>query len=209
VRRLLPLCSATSVVLVVLGILAGPASAAIVTPSPSCTPATTEPFAAFGDTNDYFLVPGGSFESGGPAWNLSGGAVLAAGNNTAGSDPSTNVTSLSLPSGGSATSPSFCVSWAAPTMRFFLRNTGAASSRLGITEQVTFPNGFQISYPFAQLTASKSWGTTLMPLPFGANLLAALFSPTGSVNVAFQFRPLDASGQWRIDDVYVDPFKHK
>ena len=37
--------------------------------------------------------------------------------------------------------------------------------------------------------------------------MLAKASPTGTTHVAFQFRPLDASGQWRIDDVYVDPFK--
>ncbi len=206
-RRLLPLCSATGVVLAVLGILAGPASAATATPSPTCIPNTTEPFAAFGDTNDYFLVPGGSFESGSPGWNLTGGAALAAGNNTAGTDPSTNVASLSLPSGSSATSPWTCVTPSSPTMRFFARNTGAATSRLNVSVLYTLPGGFQGSFPVAQITGTKAWA----PSPavfFFANVLA-IGSPTGTTNVAFQFRPLDASGQWRIDDVYVDPFKHR
>jgi hypothetical protein len=37
--------------------------------------------------------------------------------------------------------------------------------------------------------------------------MLAMASATGTTNVAFQFRPLDATGHWRIDDVYVDPFK--
>ena len=206
-RRLLPLCSATGVVLAMLGTLAGPASAATATPSASCNPTTTEAFAAFGDTNDYFLAPGGSFESGTPAWNLSGGAAPAAGNNTAVTDSATNTTSLSLPSGSSATSPWVCVTANAPTMRFFARNTGAATSRLGVSVVFTLPGGYQGSLPVAQITGSKAWAPSL-PIFFFANVLA-LGSPTGTTEVAFRFRPLDTSGQWRIDDVYVDPFKHK
>jgi hypothetical protein len=59
----------------------------------------------------------------------------------------------------------------------------------------------------AQLTGTGVW----QPSPsiyFYANLLT-LISPTATTNVAFQFRPLDALGQWRVDDVYVDPFKHR
>jgi hypothetical protein len=36
---------------------------------------------------------------------------------------------------------------------------------------------------------------------------ARICLPTGTAAVAFQFHPLDAAGSWRVDDLYVDPFK--
>jgi hypothetical protein len=205
VRRLLPLCSATGVALAVIGILAGPASAAVA--NPSCLPSTVTPFTAFGDNGDYFLTPGGSFENGAPGWNLTGGAALAADNNTAGIDPSTDTTALSLPAGSSATSPSMCVTPNSPTMRFFVKNGGARSARLGVWVLFTLPNGAQGSLPIAVVTGTGVWQPSQIIL-FYANLLA-YGSPTGTTNVSFQFRPLDATGRWEIDDVYVDPFKHR
>jgi hypothetical protein len=208
VRRLVNLCSATGLVLAVLGVLAGPASAAVApVAGPSCTPTTVEPFAAFGDNGDYFLTPGGSFENGAPGWTLSNGAALAAGNNTAGIDPSTDTTSLSLPAGSFATSPAICVTANAPTMRFFVTNTGAPSARLQVSTLFTLQNGTVGSLPVATVSGTKTWQPSPIIL-FYANLLA-LSSPTGSTNVSFQFRPLGTNGQWRIDDVYVDPFKHR
>jgi hypothetical protein len=205
VRRLLPLCSATGVALAVIGILAGPASAAVA--NPSCLPTTVAPFTAFGDNGDYFLTPGGSFENGAPGWNLTGGAALAHDNNTAGIDPSTDTTALSLPAGSSATSPSMCVTPNTPTMRFFVKNSGAGYARLGVWVLFTLPNGAPGSLPIAAVTGTGVWQPSPIIL-FYANLLAYR-SPTGTTNVSFQFRPLDGNGRWEIDDVYVDPFKHR
>jgi hypothetical protein len=56
-----------------------------------------------------------------------------------------------------------------------------------------------------KISATGVWHQTAA-LRFMMNMLAKT-SATGTTNVAFQFRPLDATGHWRIDDVYVDPFK--
>lgn len=202
-RRLaLSLCSAGAAI-AAFGIMSASAGAA--TLDGSCIPPTTQAFAAAGDLNAYFPVAGGAFEAGMPAWSLMGGAALVAGNNTAGGDPLTNTTSLSLTAGSSATSPSVCVTPDTPTMRFYVRNTGSTGSKLGVTVLFTFPNGKAGSLLVAEVTGTGTW----QPSPaiyFRANMLA-MASPTGTTNVAFQFRPLDANGRWRVDDVYIDPFK--
>jgi hypothetical protein len=199
------LCSA-SAALVALAFAASPAGAATAASATTCWPATTQAFAASGDTNQYFLAPGGSFEAGTSAWSLVGGAARVTGNNTAGGDPSTNTTSLSLPAGSMATSAPICVNLLTPTIRFYLRNTGAASSRLGVTLLFTLPNGKPQSLQIAKIAAT---GAAWQPSPGIALLMnvMALSSPTGTTNVSIQFQPLDATGQWRVDDVYVDPFK--
>ena len=42
----------------------------------------TQPFHRFGDSANYKLLPGGSFEAGTDAWQLSGGANIVSGNET-------------------------------------------------------------------------------------------------------------------------------
>ncbi len=201
------LCSA-SAVLAALAFAASPAAAAAKVSTDGCMPATTQAFnTAVGgfDTDQYFLLAGGSFEVGAPAWSLMGGAALAAGNTTAAGDPSTNTRSLSLPTGSSATSPAVCVTAAAPTIRFYVRNTGAASAKLGVTVFYTLPNGKPASRQVAQITGTGAWQPTVAFDFFAYHLANA--SANGTTTVSFQFQPLDATGQWRVDDVYVDPFK--
>ena len=93
----------------------------------------------------------------------------------------------------------------APTIRFYVRNSGAATSRLGVFALYTLPNGTIKSKQVAQVTGTGVWQPSAA-IVYKADTIATS-GPTDTTSVAFQFRPLDASGQWRIDDVYVDPFK--
>ena len=86
----------------------------------------SQPFARWGDMSNYVLMPGGSFEAGSPVWVLSGGAKTAAGNESYHVRAASDVSSLALPAGSSATSPAACTSIYHPTMRFFLRNAAAS-----------------------------------------------------------------------------------
>src|SRR4051794_23217883 len=76
-------------ILCALGALA--ASAAVGTSSASAgllvatangcpSPTVSQPFSKWGDSNKYFLAPGGAFESGDAAWTLGGGAKVVSGN---------------------------------------------------------------------------------------------------------------------------------
>ena len=205
-RRFIP--AGAAALAVSLAASTGVAHAAATQPTPpACTPPTTTAFASAGDENAYFLAPGGNFEGGAPGWTLAGGAALQAGNNTAGGDPTSNTTSLSLPTGSSATSPLVCVGANAPSMRFFVRNTGAASSRLGVTVLFTRPNGKAGSLLLASIAGTGTWAAS-STVYYLANLLA-LVSPTGTTNVAFRFAPLDSTGHWSVDDVYVARLMHR
>jgi hypothetical protein len=205
VRRLAcSLCSA-SAALVALAFAASPAGAATAAMTTTCWPSTSQAFSGSGDPNQYFLAPGGSFEAGTPAWSLADGAARVTGNNTAGGDPSTNTTSLSLPAGSSATSPRMCVNILTPTMRFYVRNTGAATARLGVTVLYSLPNGNPASLQVAQIKGTGVWQPSAS-IALLMNVMS-LSSPAGTTNISIQLRPLDATGQWRVDDVYVDPFK--
>jgi hypothetical protein len=112
--------------------------------------------------------------------------------------------SLYLTPGSTATTPSMCVGLEYPTLRAFALNRRALGSTLGV--QVLFEDllGGVQALQIGVLNAMSRWQPTI-PMPVVANLLSLL--PDGNTAVAFRFTPQDATGDWRIDDVYVDPYR--
>lgn len=78
----------------------------------------SQPFAAYGDDNDYTLAPGGEFNSGAEGWQLSGGAKIVSAQRPNGGTG--NV--LYLPAGAKAVSPPTCVTMDYPTARVWSQN---------------------------------------------------------------------------------------
>ena len=181
-----------------------PASAGVlVSTARSCSQnVLSQPFSGFGDRAYYTPVPGGSFESGAPAWTLSGGAKVVSGN-----EPWSvggGARSLSLPAGATATSPAMCVGIGDPTLRYFAK----ANSLLGLTGAMTVEVltetslGLVVGVPLLPGVLTNSWKPSLTT-PVVANLLPLL--PGQKTAVAFRFHAL--IGNWGLDDVYVDPYK--
>jgi hypothetical protein len=171
----------------------------------SCDAQTwSQPFARFGDHANYTPVPGGSFEAGSQAWSLTGGAKVVTGNESYKVRSSGDSRSLYLPQGATATSPSVCVGLAEPTLRWFAKQSG---SLLGITGAMTVEVLFEdsldnvLSAPIGTGLLSTSWQPSV-PGVVTANLLPLL--PGQKTAVAFRYRAL--TGNWNVDDVYVDPF---
>jgi hypothetical protein len=163
----------------------------------------SQPFARWGDTANYVLMPGGGFEAGGPSWARSGGSAPAAGNETYYVRSASDSASMTLPSGGAAASPVACTSIYHPTMRFFLRNTGAAGSQLLV--EALYPGllgGVQVA-KLGVLRATSAWQPSPVMTLGVTNLLATL--SLNRTTIAFRFTPLDGTGAWRVDDVYLDP----
>lgn len=177
-----------------LGALAVPAAQANILsllPGSCGNQTVVQPFASYGDTNNYTLVPGGDFQAGGVPWLLAGGASASGG-------------SLSLPSGSSAISPANCTSIYHPTLRMFVRNTGSASSHLIV--QALYPGllgGVQTA-TIGYLTATSAWAPSPIMSLQGQNLLATL--SLSQTVIAFRFIPADGSGSWSVQGVYLDPF---
>ena len=164
----------------------------------------TEPFARWADPASYVLAPDGGVENRGRGWTLTGGARVVTGNEKYYVNRRTDSRSLYLPPGSSATTPSMCIGLEYPTLRAFALNRKAAGSTLRV--EVLFEDllGNVLSTQIGLLTASGKWQPTI-PLPVVANLLALL--PDGNTAAAFRFTPQDANGDWRLDDVYVDPYR--
>jgi hypothetical protein len=162
----------------------------------------SQPFARWGDNSNYTPVTGGAFEPGSVPWALIG-AHVEAGNESYYANVSSDNNSLLLPSGSSAISPPVCASVYHPTLRLFVSNSGSASSRLKV--EALYPGllgGVQAA-SLGELSGTATWQPSpVLPLTV-ANLLATLSLQRTAI--AYRFTPQGAGGQWRIDDVYLDP----
>jgi hypothetical protein len=171
----------------------------------SCpTQPVSQPFAQFGDTNSYFLAPGGSFE-GTPlqvGWNLSN-AQLVPGNETYYVNSPTDDQSLKINAGGSATSPNFCLDQTMPSFRFFVQEPalGQALNVSLITHAGPGPR------PTIQPLATVADGSVLSWAAWNPVTITANIPAGGSVTANLQFSVPPGMGAWQIDDVYIDPYR--
>jgi hypothetical protein len=188
-----------------LGLFVAPAvaSASSSTLATCQTPAVSTPFSQWGDTNSYYLAPGGSFEGTADqvGWTLSG-ASLTAGNESFYVDGSGDAQSLTIDGGGSATSPYFCVDNTMASLRFFAQQVTSGGD-LQLQALVQTGNGVQtVSLGDLADGSVSSWAPT-QPIVGDTSGL----SDGQTVQVALQFSVPASSAAWQIDDVYVDPWR--
>jgi len=155
------------------------------------------PFGQWGDANSYFLVPGGSFE--GPSddvgWSLDNASV------TSGNE-SFDSQSLRIDSGGSATSPYFCVDNTMSSLRFFAQQLdGGSDLHVDALVQRRYR---VVVVPLVDLAdgSMPAWAPT-DPIDGGAGALA----DARTISVALRFTAPSATGSWQIDDIFVDPYR--
>ncbi|HEX5851533.1 MAG TPA: hypothetical protein VFY36_00420 [Solirubrobacteraceae bacterium] len=177
---------------------AGSAQAALIS-SGACNEASlSHPFARWGDSSSYELMPGGDFETSSSGWTLSSGAKVAAGSEPYGATGSVGSRSLALPQGSSAQSPFTCVNASYPTFRFFARNEGLLST---VLVQVVYKTLLgPVSLPLGVVALSGEWKPTL-PMLTGSVVAGALSGGTG--HIALRFTAV--TGTSGVDDVFVDP----
>jgi hypothetical protein len=194
----LSMLSATTGCLTVMSLAATSAQAALVSTG-ACNSATlSTPFARWGDTNLYELVPGGDFEAAPSSWSLTGGAQQASGSESFAATGSLGTHSLSLPVGASAQTPYTCVNASYPSFRFFARTVTAKST---ISVQVVYHTVLgTLALPVGTVTPSGAWQPTA-PMLTGAAVLGVLSG--GTAQAALRFT--ETSGSASIDDVFIDP----
>jgi hypothetical protein len=192
-------------VISVLGIavLSGaPARAALITTDACDNAALSQPFSQWNDSNEYKLIPGGSFENGASGWTLSHGASTVSGSEPFGATGSVGASSVYLPAGASVTSPFTCVDAAYPSFRFFARNNGLLSTVL--VSVVYKPLlGIPVAVPVGTVALSTNWAPS-MPMLTVSVLTGLLHG--GTTPMAVRFTAVTGSSQ--IDDVFVDPHMH-
>jgi hypothetical protein len=165
------------------------------------TQSVKQKFSGWGDSSNYFLVPGGSFE-GTPAevgWTLSG-ATLTPGNEPFHINGATDDQSLLVSGGGSATSPAFCVDSTMSSLRFFVRQTTPGSD-LKVQGVVQTPRG-----PLSMTLADLPNGSLPLWTPLQVTVATNRIPKGFSISAAMRFL-VSGAGAWQIDDVYVDPYR--
>src|SRR4051812_35290730 len=161
-------------------------------------PDAEQVFAKWGDARYYQLAPDGGFEEGGTGWSFTGGAHLVAGNESAYLNGEADDMSLSLPYKGTATSPRFCVDENTPVFRLMTLNAGASPAKLRVIVTYETP---VLKTRNTDIRAEDEWAPT-QPLQLdvdGAQERVARIS----------FTPRDGTGEWLLDDLYIDPFARR
>jgi hypothetical protein len=173
----------------------------LVASAQNCSPhPTIKAFGAWGDSLDYQLAPGGSFEVGDQAWTLNR-ASLVAENEPWKVHAATDKRSIKLPPGASATSPVMCVGIHEPVVRFFARNNTALLSTLTVEATIQTSLGLQVTVPFGVVLPSGKWKPSAKYWVV-VNLLPLL--PGEKTPVKFTVRSVGL-GTWFVDDFYLDP----
>jgi hypothetical protein len=165
---------------------------------PSCG-AVTHPFATWGDPDSYCAFPNLGFESGATAWTLAGKASVVAANepwHVSGS----GTHSLQLGPGATARSSTLPVNLLDPWVRLFAHSASANGS---LRVQVQF-HGL-----LGNLTGLLNVGT-LSPGGYAGwqptqRVPSALALPLLTTSAQVVLTSTATSGNWQIDDVYLDP----
>ena len=154
--------------------------------------ALSQPFAPWLDQSSYELAPGGDFESASPPWTLSGDASVVSGSEPYAATDTLGASSLSLPAGSSAQSPTTCVNAAYPTVRAFVGGTGTLAVSV-VWKDLAIPTGLVV--------AAGSWMPT--PIMTTTSPVVGLLSG-GTAHVSILLTGLTGSPQ--VDDVFIDPW---
>lgn len=173
----------------------GVASAA---PLPCSVRSVTKAFAAWGDTSDYFLLSGGTFEEATSTWKFGRAAATVADQepwNVAGTGHSR---ALKIKAGSTAAGPASCVGLGEDAVRFFYRSPGDVTSSLYVKITISSALG---GYQTTRWINGGATGWQVSPkidLPLLTSLgvhqwITVEFTPVGFAD-------------WVVDDVMVDPF---
>lgn len=162
-----------------------------------------QPFVPWHDLAHYALATDGNFEKKVDDWALTGDARPVAGNETFFVGAKKDGRSLALPAHGTATSADICVGNDHPSLRFFLKRVdGPPTAVITLRASTRDPSGQLRTTPLTPVTGGSDWAPSdpvVVPLQvLGADTLAAKFT----------FTPSPGSN-WRIDDVYVDPWRSR
>jgi hypothetical protein len=189
-RRLLVKCLVGALALVCVP-AASARAAGLVNTDPCDKSTLSQPFAQFGDSSSYKLVPGGDFEGSLAGWTLSGGATKVAGSEPFGATGSVGKYS--------------CVDAAYPMFRFFGRNNGLLSI-VAVSIVYKEPLLGPVAVPIGAVLLSPSWSPSAQMFTLSAvqGIVNGLLTGT-TPQIAFRFTAITGSSQ--IDDVYVDPLK--
>ena len=202
-RRTGRILFATAVAAMALLAPAGTANAGLLSQSAGKCPdyPLGKPFAKWLDPMSYTLAPGGSFESS-AGLSFTGGAKIVSGNEPHQLNSKSDSRSVLIPRGGTVTTGPICVGLDKPTVRFFAKRPNFALLPLMTVEGVfTTKAGTTAALPMVGVPlAGNQWSLQLPFLTTGAVL------ELGDTTM-MRFRIRAVSGDWQVDDLFVDPWR--
>jgi hypothetical protein len=182
---------------------AGTASAGLLSQSAGPCPsyASSAVFSKWLDPMRYTLAPGGDFESA-SGLTFTGGAKIVSGNESSYVHGTSDTSSVLLPRGATVTTGPICVGLDKPTVRFFAKRPSFALLPLLTVEGLyTTKAGTTASLPLVGVPlAGNSWS---LQLPFVTT--GALLELGDTTMMRFRVRAV--TGEWQVDDLYVDPWR--
>jgi hypothetical protein len=177
----------------------GPAASADAATTPCIDDAAlTQVFAPWGDTDWYYLSPDGSLEGGGIGWRLAGGAAVVPETDPYGLAGDGDLRSLRLPRGASARSAPFCIRRDSRTVRWVQRGTRTGTLLIEVEhldEDATSPG--------RTLDVVRGHGDWRPSPEVNIPMIGTGARDEGFAIVALKFTAL--TGDWSIDDLFVDP----
>lgn len=187
----------------ILGLAAAIAAAVVVAPAGNAglltCAGTAQPFAHFGDYNDYFGFANNGFETGSNGWSLHGAAVAA------GNEPwyvnGLGSASLSIGPGGTAASPRVCTALLAPDWRMFAHANGANGA---LRAQIVFYG--LLGNVTGILNVTDFGPSDYAGWAPSADVPSLLSLPLATVSAQLRLTSTATSGTWQVDDVFVDPW---
>ena len=168
------------------------------TPSPCATRSTTTPFKQWGDSNKYFSLSGGDFESKGLNWNLGYGAQIVGENEPWKVLSTKHESSLQLKSGASVVTEPFCVGSDEDSIRYFVKKPGVRGSKLHVHVAVT--SGVNVATNDFDVDGSAGGWAVVDRM-----MLPDIRDKSGQQWVTVEFG--SRTGTWLVDDVLVDPWR--
>jgi hypothetical protein len=178
--------------------LSGSAKAGLLSTGPAsyCDSNTSMAFLPWGDNSNYMLTPGGSFEESTSLWKLGGGAKVVSGNEPYFIHSKRDHSSLYMPAGSSAQTPTMCFAAGDWHMRFL--STG--SGQLRVTVNVNSLLGLVSILDGGTVSNNGTWKPSPQVSLLLTNVGGLLTTQAISIRIT-------SSGASQIDDVYLDPFK--
>jgi hypothetical protein len=166
----------------------------------------SSPFTTWSDFAPYALAPGANFESGTAGWTLTKNAGIGSGNQPYQIVTTADGNSLDLPAGSVATSPPMCIDSTYPHFRLFARKMTTGKSGLKVNVMYLDNKGNLKGTTSGELrTQLNDWALT------NAFNIGVTFNPdlyNGAAPVRFQFSA-GKDNNWKIDDLYVDPYARR
>ena len=165
----------------------------------SCgTRSTFKAFTQWGDQNEYFLLPGGSFESGTSGWSLGGSSVVTdqAPWKVNGSK---HAKALNVPAYTTVMPANICINSNEEWMRFFYKDPGVRGAQLLVKIEAWSSAGRAIQEIKID-SGSAGWKVSnQIPMPNKRD-------SKGEQWITLTITPVSTAATWRLDDIMIDPW---